>query len=126
MKHLTAALLIAAGIIHLLPLAGVLGSERLASLYGFPFNEPNLEILMRHRAVLFGLLGAFLVCSAFMPVYQTAALIGGLISVVAFIGLAWLVGGYNAQIGRVVVADWVALACLAAAGGTRLFIRPAS
>lgn len=123
MKHLTSALLIVAGIIHLLPLVGVLGGERLAGLYGFPFNEPNLEILMRHRAVLFGLLGALLVCAAFMPAYQPLALIGGLISVVTFLGLAALVGGYNAQIGRVVVADWVALACLTAAAGIRLLAR---
>lgn len=29
--------------------------------------EPNLEILMRHRAVLFGLIGAFMVFAAFKP-----------------------------------------------------------
>lgn len=42
-------------VIHLLPLAGVLGPQRLQSLYGLAFTEPELVILMQHRAVLFGL-----------------------------------------------------------------------
>lgn len=40
----------------LLPLSGVLGVERLVSLYGLPLADPNLQIM-----VLFGLLGASLV-----------------------------------------------------------------
>lgn len=34
------------------------------------------------------------------------------ISAASFIAVAWLVGGYNARIGRVVVADILAVACL--------------
>lgn len=60
MRYLVSAMLVVVAVIHLLPLSGVLGSERLAALYGLSFNEPNLAILMRHRAVLFGLLGLFL------------------------------------------------------------------
>ncbi|MFC7409809.1 phosphopantetheine adenylyltransferase [Hydrogenophaga atypica] len=116
MKYLVSAMLVVVGIIHLLPLSGVLGSERLASLYGLQFNEPNLEILMRHRAVLFGLLGAFMVFAAFKPAYQTVAFIGGFISVVSFLYLAWSVGGYNEQVGRVFIADVVALGCLVVGG----------
>jgi uncharacterized BrkB/YihY/UPF0761 family membrane protein len=116
MKYLVSAMLVLVGVIHLLPLSGVLGSERLASLYGLQFSEPNLEILMRHRAVLFGLLGAFMVFAAFKPAYQTVAFTGGFISVVSFLYLAWAVGGYNEQIGRVFVADVVALGCLIVGG----------
>lgn len=105
MRYLISAMLVVVGVIHLLPLAGVLGSDRLASLYGVPFTEPNLEILMRHRAVLFGLLGAFLVFAAFKPAYQTLAYIAGLVSVVSFLYLAWSVGGYNEQVGRVFMAE---------------------
>jgi hypothetical protein len=47
------------GIIHQLPLTGVLSVSRLQVLYGVTITDPNLEILMRHRAVLFGILGAF-------------------------------------------------------------------
>ena len=112
-------MLVVVGVIHLLPLTGVLGSERLESLYGLSFSEPNLEILMRHRAVLFGLLGVFLVFAAFKPAYQTVAYIGGLISVVSFLYLAWSVGGYNEQVGRVFAADIVALVCLVIGGAAR-------
>jgi hypothetical protein len=100
------------GLIHLLPLSGALGGDRLASLYGLSFSEPNLAILMRHRAVLFGLLGLFLLFAAFRPAFQTAAFVGGFVSIVSFLWIAWSVGGYNVQIARVFTVDIVALACL--------------
>lgn len=109
---IVSAMLVIVGVIHLLPLSGVLGAERLAALYGLDFAEPNLAILMRHRAVLFGMLGAFLVAAAFRPAWQPLALAAGLVSVVSFLWLAGSVGGYNALIGRVVLVDWLALACL--------------
>jgi hypothetical protein len=112
MRHLVSIMLIVVAVIHLLPLSGVLGSERLAALYGLAFNEPNLAILMRHRAVLFGLLGLFLLFAAFRPAFQTIAFIAGFVSVVSFLWLAWSVGGYNPQVARVFMADIVALACL--------------
>ena len=112
MRYLVSAMLVVAGLIHLLPVPGVLGSDQLATLYGLPFSEPNLAMLMRHRAVLFGLLGLFLICAAFMPAFQTVAFIAGSISVTSFVWLAWPVGSYNAQIGRIFAADIVALICL--------------
>jgi hypothetical protein len=103
------------GIIHLLPVSGVLGVERLASLYGISFGEPNLEILMRHRAVLFGLLGLFLLYAAFQPSLRVLAIIAGFVSVVSFIAIAWSVGGYNEAIRKVVIADIIAIFALVAA-----------
>ncbi len=126
MDKLLSALLIVAGIIHLLPISGLLGAERLAALYGLSFSEPNLLILMRHRAVLFGLLGALLVWAAFRPALQPAAILGGLASVLSFLVLAWLTPGYNAAVRKVVIADWVALVCLALAIVLWLLRRPAA
>lgn len=114
MHYVVSASLLIAAVIHLLPLQGVLGTDRLVALYGaLPFDEPNLAILMRHRAVLFGLLGLFLVIAAFRPALQTLAFIAAFISVISYLWLAWSVGSYNAQLGRVVTADIVALICLA-------------
>ena len=125
MRYLVSTMLLVVAVIHLLPLSGVSGGERLATLYGISANEPNLAILMRHRAVLFGLLGLFLLYAAFSPPLQTLAFIAGFISVVSFLWLAWAVGGYNSQVARVVMADVVALVCLVvgAAGHVYLLYR---
>jgi hypothetical protein len=120
MKYLISATLAVAALIHLLPITGALGPSWLEKLYGLPFGEPNLEILMRHRAVLFGLLGAFLLTAAFRPALQGLAFAAGLASVVSFLYLAWSVGGHNAQIGRVFTADLVALVCLVVGGAVYL------
>ena len=112
MRYLISAMLVIVAIIHLLPLSGVIGSERLASLYGISLDEPNIAILMRHRAVLFGLLGSFMLFAAFRPSFQVAAFVIGFVSVVSFLWLASSTGGYNASIGRVFAADVVALVCL--------------
>lgn len=115
MPLLTAAMLIVVAIIHLLPLSGVLGPERLTKLYGLPFAEPNLIILMRHRAVLFGLLGVLLLAAVARPGLQPLAMAAAWVNVVAFVWIAWAVGGANDEVGRVVLADLVAAACLAVA-----------
>ena len=112
MRFIVPAMLLAVGIIHILPLSGVLSAARLFDLYGITFDDPNVEILMRHRAVLFGLLGIFLISSAFLPNLQLAALITGFVSVVSFLYLAYSVGGYNDQVNRIVTADKAALICL--------------
>lgn len=115
MQMTISVLLIIVAVIHLLPLSGVLSAKQLTALYGFSFDEPNLEILMRHRAVLFGMLGVFFIYAAFQVEHQPIALVVGFVSVVSFIWIAWSVGGYNASVRRVVVADWVALVCLGVA-----------
>ena len=111
-KYIVTAALLIVGIIHLLPATGVLGPARLTALYGLQFDEPNLAILMRHRAILFGLLGLFLIYAAFRRPLQVLALVAGFASVLSFIFLALSAGHYNNQIAKVFAADVVALFCL--------------
>jgi hypothetical protein len=104
-----------AGVIHLLPLPGVLGSSQLSQLYGLPFDDPGLALLMRHRAVLLGLVGLLLVVAAFRRPLRTLAFVAGFVSVVSFLLLAAPpAGALTPAIQRVVAADWVALVCLVA------------
>src|SRR6185503_5462536 len=98
MRILVSVMLLVADEVHLPPLSGVLGAKRLTDLYGLDFTDPSLVILMRHRAVLFGLLAVFLIYAAFRPALQPLALVAGLVSVVSFLCLAWSVGGYNASV----------------------------
>ena len=97
MEKIITSLLIIVAIIHLIPVTGVLGEERLASLYGLSFEEPNIAILMRHRAILFGLLGMFIVYAAFNKALQPLAFATGFISVISFILIAWEVDSYNEE-----------------------------
>ena len=114
-ERILQALLLVPAVIHLLPLSGVLGAASLTRLYGLDFSSPELELLMRHRAVLFGVIGVLLLAALFKYALRGTALVVGLVSVVSFLGLAWQVGGHGPLIARVVVADWIALACLGAA-----------
>lgn len=116
MHHFINAALVVAAVIHLLPLVGVLGPARLSSLYGIAVAEPNLELLLRHRAVLFGIIGALLLAATLHAPLRTATLLVGLVSVASFLLLAWLVGPVNSHLNRVVVVDLFALVVLLAAG----------
>lgn len=113
MRYLLMAALLLVGLIHLLPLSGVLGAAQLHTLYGIAVSEPNTLLLLRHRAVLFGMLGALCVAAAFVPALRLAALLGATASVASFLVLAADPIAPTPQIARVVVADWIALAALA-------------
>ncbi len=123
MRHLISAMLVVTALIHLLPLSGVLGGKRLTALYGLPLDERNLAILMRHRAVLLGLVGLLLLLAAFRPELQAVALIVGFISVLSFLWLARSTGGYNARIARVFTADIIALVCLIVGAAAYVYLR---
>ncbi len=114
-SRLISASLLLAGAIHIAPVAGVMGSAELTGLYGLDFSDPNLAILMRHRAILFGMLGVLLVAAAFRQSLQPLACGAGLVSVLSFLLIAWTTGGYNPLIGTIVFADLIALGALVVA-----------
>lgn len=111
-----AVILVIVGLVNFLPVLGVLGPERLRTLYGVAFEGSSLVILMRHRAVLLGLVGGFIMASGFLPSLRTPAFILGLASMLSFIALAWMGKSFTAEIQKVVVIDVVAsVACGVAA-----------
>jgi len=117
LNRITITCLTLAGVIHLLPLPGILGAGQLTRLYGVAADDPNVGILLQHRAVLFGLLGVLLIAAAFRPDLRAVALSAGLVSTVSVLAIAWCVGGYNAQVARVVAADLLAVVLLLVAAG---------
>jgi len=107
-ERLITGLMLVVATIHLLPLSGFVGTDGLASLYGINIVGNDLEILMRHRALLLGIFGAFFVYAAFTPSLQPLAFLTACISITSFLYLAWSVGEFNQAINRVVIADLVA------------------
>lgn len=107
-----------AGLINFVPVSGVLSAARLEGLYGLPFDDASLLILMRHRAVLLGIIGGLMMTSAFYHPLRAVALVAGLVSMLSFLLLAYGAEGYNDALQRVAVAD--VGACLALLGGAAL------
>jgi hypothetical protein len=120
MRFIVPAVLIMAAAIHALPVVGIRGAGKLAQLYGIAVQDPNLELLLRHRAVLFGLLAALLAYAAFRPELHGLALLAGLLSVVSFLVLAHPASALNSGLVTVVRADWLALALLVVGAAAHL------
>ena len=123
LRVIVTAMLTLVTLIHLMPLVGVFGADQLTSLYGLSLADPNILILMRHRAILFTLLGVFILLAAFRPRFQPMALVAGYISVIGFLVLAYSGEDYNAALARVVQADLVALGALIVASFCWLMVR---
>lgn len=122
MNLIITMVLIAVGLIHLLPAVGMLGPERLRNLYAIELANDELILLMRHRAVLFGLLGCALLGAASRPDWQGWALAAAVISTASFILLAGN-EAYNAAVRRVILVDWMALGALGVASSLWLWRR---
>ena len=108
MRKIATAFFILAGVANLPPLLGVLGAERLQSLYGLPFAGEDLLLLMRHRAVLFGLLGVFIIVAAFRIQLRAIATVAGLVSMMSFVLLALPLDAHGEALRRVFWVDVVA------------------
>jgi hypothetical protein len=109
---LVAGGLVLAGIINLLPVVGMAGAAWLRSLYGLEIRSLDLEILLRHRAVLFGIVGGLLLLAAFRPGLRDVAVLVAGASMMSFIVIALLVGGYGPAIRKVVIVDIVGILAL--------------
>jgi hypothetical protein len=112
MKQLAVAAFLLAGLINVFPLIGVLGAVQLESLYGMDFEGADLRLLMRHRAVLFGLVGGLLLLAAFKPWLRLVASVLGLLSMASFMVLAWPLQEHGVALQRVFWADAVGCAVL--------------
>jgi drug/metabolite transporter superfamily protein YnfA len=109
MRQVAALMMLLVALVHLPPLVGVLGGARLEALYGVPVDDPDLAILLRHRAVLFGLLGAYQLWAVLRPAHRTVAFVAGIASLAAFLALVHSTPGHNAALARVATIDAVAL-----------------
>lgn len=110
-------LLLMAGLINFVPLAGVTGDALLQSSYGIEIASPELSLLLRHRAVLFGIVGGLLLVAAFKPAMRSVASVCGMVSMVSFAALYGIIGPQAPQLAGVLRADIVGIAALAVAIG---------
>ncbi|MBX2846906.1 MAG: hypothetical protein KTR16_01190 [Acidiferrobacterales bacterium] len=115
MNKLITASLVIVGLINFLPMFGVLGVKKLEAAYKISLPSGDVILLMQHRALLFGLLGGFILYSAFVPVYQNAAMLMAALSMIGFAVLVHISGSTNPAILKVLYIDYAGIFFLAVA-----------
>ena len=115
LQRVITGLFLIAGLINFVPLAGVTGDALLQSSYGIEIASPDLSLLLRHRAVLFGIVGGLLLVAAFKPSLRTVASVCGMISMASFAILYGTIGPEAPQLKGVLRADIVGIVVLGAA-----------
>ena len=113
-KFVTVSLIVV-GLINFLPVIGLLGVKKLEATYKISLASNDLIILMQHRALLFGLLGGFILYSVFVPLYQNAAIVMAAVSMIGFAALVHVLGSANSAILKVLYVDYVGIFFLALA-----------
>lgn len=114
-------LLFVVGVINFLPVLGVVSAARLSKAYAIEFDGNDMVILMRHRALLFGIVGGFILYSVFVPGYQTPAMVMAAVAMLGYVVIMWRVGEYNASLQKVMVVDIVGILCLSGAAVLKYF-----
>lgn len=103
------------GLINLVPAVGALSSDRIATAYGVAVEGPDLALLLRHRAALFGIVGGLAMVGAVHAPWRGPGAVAAGVSMGSFLVLGLLVPGHGPALRRVVVADVVGLGLLGAA-----------
>lgn len=101
------------GGVNAVPALGLVSAEWMRSAYGLGPLDDDLALLLRHRAVLFGMLGASLMVAAWRrPGWRGPTAAANAVSLVSFPLLALTTGSVNAALSRVVALDTGAVAAL--------------
>ncbi|MCR9143884.1 MAG: phosphopantetheine adenylyltransferase [bacterium] len=115
--------LVIVALIHLIPVTGVLSAERLFSLYGVRPTSPDMLLLLRHRALLFALVGGVLLAGAFFPELRLTAIAMGMASMLGFLLLFALTDDPGPALRRVFYVDVFASLLLAAGAVVKYVVR---
>lgn len=109
MENIYRIALFLAGIINILPAFLAFIPDKISKSYGIELPNGNYELLLRHRAILFGIIGGLMIYSAIAKKYYTIATSVGLISMVSFILLFFLIGkDINSELKNIMIVDIVA------------------
>ena len=93
------------GVINFMPSLLAFWSNKISSSYGIDIPNSNDELLLRHRAVMLGIIGGVMIFSAISKKYYSLSVSIGLISMVSFIILYALVGNINPELQKVMKID---------------------
>lgn len=96
-----------AAIINFIPVVGVYSKSTLELLYQVELANADLVFLLRHRAVMFGLIGILLFYSLVKPQLRLFAASIGLTSMLSFSFLAWQLEIHNDKLQQLAIIDLI-------------------
>lgn len=108
--------LLIAGVVNSLPFLIVFIPYKVSDSYGVELVNSNYELLLRHRAVLFGIIGGLLIYSGITKKFYGLSTVAGLISMMSFVLLYFLIVDINQELKKVMIIDVIAtiLLCMGA------------
>lgn len=113
---LVALLLIVVGVINLTPgVAFVFGEARLGASYGVSLNDQNLVVLLRHRAVLLGIIGALLIAAVLLGTDLWLPVTAAAVSMASFAAIVLVGSDLNSRLHQVAIIDVIGCLLLAVA-----------
>ena len=112
MEHIFRISLFIAGIINFIPSLIAFWPDKISKSYGIEIPDSNFELLLRHRAILFGIVGGLMIFSVFSKKYYDLSVILGLISMVSFLILYFSIDGINKELAIVMKLDAFAIVIL--------------
>ncbi|WP_194828134.1 phosphopantetheine adenylyltransferase [Nocardia sp. XZ_19_231] len=113
-RHAGLALLAAVGLLNTAPALGAIAPTGMYAAYGITPAGPDLEVVLRHRAVLFAVIGAGLVVAVFRPALRPIAIRANAISFASFLALVIADGSVGPGLMRVAAVDVAGLVVLGA------------
>ncbi|MFE1591260.1 hypothetical protein [Nocardia sp. NPDC058705] len=113
-RHAGLAMLTVAGLLNTAPAVGVVAPQGMYGAYGIAPAGPDLEVVLRHRAVLFAIVGVGLLVAVFRPSLRPVAVGANAISFGSFLVLAVAAGPVGTGLMRVAAFDVAGLAALGA------------
>jgi len=109
MEKLFRISLFISGVINFIPSILAFLPQRLANSYGIELSNANFELLLRHRAVLFGIIGGVMIYAAISKKYYRISVSMGLISMISFVVLFMSIQKINAELETVMKLDVLAI-----------------
>ena len=108
LEWLIKGVLVLVGSLSIVPVIALFVPSNLENMYGLVALDDHVRLLLQHRALFFGMIGAGIIASAFKPAWRTPVLGVALLSKVCFVALV-ASGDASAEINRVALADGVAI-----------------
>ncbi|HEY9663989.1 MAG TPA: hypothetical protein V6C65_36525 [Allocoleopsis sp.] len=123
-QNVAIALLVVIGLLTASPSITVFNPSGITALYGVALENDAALLLVRHRQILLGLLGATLICGAFFDSLRMMAIAINVLSKSAFLALALTTSTLTPGLQRIVYFDVVSIVLLLVS--TFIFLQPIS